>query len=205
MDWGSEPNIYVVGGAEGIGLALVKEILGRGAFMVGVLDGMGTDTEAVDALDGVWVVQHDLSFSCPDLFAKSTVFHTAYSHLDDPLDRLQSNMRMGLNIIRALTAACKLCRPPRLAVYIPPEQIDLTTRLSVGWLFKCLNRIYGVPVLGVAVKGLTDSAAADVVCDLAGSDCTKYGPHVVIEPGGENVVHHHAGAYSERAAAELAQ
>lgn len=204
MNWGSEPNIYVVGGTEGVGLALVKEILNRGAVMVGVLDGMGTDTKDVDALDGAWLVQQDLSFSCPDLFAGSTVFHTASSCLEGPLDKLQSDMRMGLNIVRALTAACKLHRPPRLAAYIPPEDVDLTARLSVGWLFKSLNRVYGVPVLDVATKGLTDSAAADVICDLAGSGCARYGPHIVIEPGGRHVVHYHASVHSERATTELA-
>jgi len=196
MNWGNEPNIYVVGGTEGLGLALVKGILSRGAVMVGVLDGMGTDLKAVDALDGVWMVQHDLSFSCPDLFAESTVFHTAFSHLDCPLDRMQGDMRMGLNIVRALIAACRLGKPPRLAAYVPPKCVDLTARSSVGWLFKSLNRVYGVPVLGMAMDGLTDSASADTICSLVESGCAKYGPHIVIEPGGEHVINHHASVHS---------
>ena len=166
MDWGSEPNIYVIGGAEGVGLALVKEILNRGAFMVGVLDGTGAGTKAVDALDGVWVVQHDLSFSCPDLFTEATVLHTASSYLSDPLDRLQGDLRMGLNIVRALAVACRLGKPPRLAAYIPPEWIDFTTQAAVGCLFKNLNHTYGVPVLRMIMDGFTSAGA---ICNLVES------------------------------------
>jgi len=169
MDWSSEPNIYVVGGAEGVGLALGKEILSRGAVMVGVLDGMGADPGAVDALDGVWLVQHDLSFSCPDLFTEATVFHTASSHIDDPLARLQSDLRMGLNIVRALTAACKLGKPPRLAAYIPSIQMDLTTRMAVGWLFERLHLSHKVDILSTITYSLEDSVLACAVCNLVES------------------------------------
>jgi len=170
MDWGSEPNIYVIGGAEGPGLALVREILNRGAFMVGVLDGIGANTEAVDALgDAVWSVQYDLSFSCPDIFTESIVFHTAYSRLEDPLAGLQSNLRMGQNIVQALTAACYLDRPPKLAAYIPSTRVDLVTRMAIGWLFEHLHLSHGVDVLSTITYNLKDSVLACAVCNLVES------------------------------------